>query len=188
VNGDEAKGSGVEMTVRRTIVRLWIPMMLALVVIALDQLTKVLVVQTWPVPLTGEFQLLGDWLSFTYLRNSGIAFGLFQGVPHVFTVTSLAITAGAVRYYLRHVPETHRWASLILGLVTGGALSNVIDRIRLGYVVDWIKTFAGYFPLFNLADSAVVVGIALLALTMFVDDHNHARLAKSEVEGHTSEP
>ena len=168
------------MTVRRAIARLWFPVMLAVVVIALDQVTKALVVRRWPVPQTGEIPVLGPWLTITYVRNTGIAFGLFQGVPQLFTVTSLVIVSGAVYYYLRHVPETDRWAPLIFGLVIGGALGNVVDRIRLGFVVDWIKTLAGRFPLFNLADSAVVIGVFLLALHTLLDDMHHERPLEAE--------
>lgn len=165
------------MMVRRAAARLWLPLLLAMAVIALDQVTKVLVVRRWPVPQTGEIPLLGAWLAITYVRNTGIAFGLFQGIPQLFTVTSLMIVAAAIYYYLRHVPETSRWAPIIFGLVIGGALGNVIDRMRLGYVVDWIKTFEGRFPLFNLADSAVVVGVTLMALhTLQQDVHGERQL------------
>jgi signal peptidase II len=163
------------MMLQRAIARLWLPMLLAVLVIALDQTTKLLVVRRRPVPQTGEIPLLGPWLAITYLRNTGIAFGLFQGVPQLFTVTSLVIVASALYYYLWHVPETSPWTSVSFGLLIGGALGNVVDRIRLGYVVDWIKTFDGRFPLFNLADSAVVIGVMLLALHTLLDDANRER-------------
>lgn len=163
------------MITRRALARLWLPLLLAMLVIALDQGTKALVVRRWPVPGTGEIPLLGAWLAITYLQNTGIAFGLFQGIPQLFTVTSLVIVAGAVYYYLRHVPETNRWAPVIFGLIVGGALGNVVDRIRRGYVVDWIKTFEGRFPLFNLADTAVVIGVALLMLHTFLNDTHRER-------------
>jgi signal peptidase II len=161
------------MTIRHTLTHLWRPALIALVVIAVDQATKALVVRTWPVPQSGQISLLGSWLVLTYIRNSGIAFGLFQGIPQVFTLTSIIIVSGMTYYYLRHVPQDNRLHLVTFGLIVGGALGNVIDRIRLGYVVDWIQTFAGRFPLFNLADSAVVVGVALFAAYTFVSD-SHA--------------
>ena len=171
------------MTVRGVTARLWLPVVLAATVIAADQFAKALVVRTWPAPQTGEIPLLGAWLSLTYIRNTGIAFGLFQGIPQFFTVTALVIVAGAIYYYLWHVPATDRLLTLVLGLIVGGALSNVIDRIRLGYVVDFIKTFDGRFPVFNLADSAVVVGVTLMTLQMLRNDTSNERVIETETQG-----
>ena len=158
------------MTRTEILRRLRVPTLIALTVIVLDQITKALVLRTWPFPQTGEFEIIGQWLTFTYIRNDGVAFGLFQGIPQFFTVTSLVIVTGAVYYFLRHISEHDRWAPLIIGLIVGGALGNVIDRIRFGYVVDFIKTLGGRFPVFNLADSAVVIGVFLMALHMFLED------------------
>ena len=150
--------------------RLAVPGIVALLVIALDQWTKALVVQRWPLPQTGEIELIGQWLALTYVRNEGIAFGLFQGVPQLFTVTALLIVAGAIYVYLYQMPASDRLLPVLLGLIVGGALGNVIDRIRFGYVVDFIKTLGGRFPVFNVADSAVVVGILIMAMYMFITD------------------
>jgi signal peptidase II len=114
--------------------------------------------------------LLGPWLALTYVRNDGIAFGLFQGIPQLFTITSLLIVAGAIYFYLRHLPEHDRWLPVMLGLIIGGAIGNVIDRLRFGYVVDFIKTLGGRFPVFNVADSAVVIGICLMTIHMLLTD------------------
>ena len=158
------------MTQRAVWARLKVPALVALVVIAADQISKALVVRKWPLPQTGEVELIGQWLALTYVRNEGVAFGLFQGMPQFFTATSLLIVAGAIYYYLRHLDARDRWAPLIFGLIVGGALGNVIDRLRFGYVVDFIKTLGGRFPVFNLADSSVVVGVCLMALVMFLED------------------
>ena len=146
------------------------PALIAVVVIIIDQWAKAMVVRTWPEPQTGEFQILGRWLALTYIRNDGVAFGLFQGIPQFFTITSLVISAGAIYYYLRYVRERDLWATITLGLIVGGAIGNVIDRVRFGYVVDFVKTFDGRFPVFNVADSAVCIGVALMALRMFLLD------------------
>ena len=158
------------MTPRSATGRLGLPAVVAVVVITLDQLTKAYILRRWPLPQTGEIEIIGQWLALTYVRNDGVAFGLFQGVPQLFTVTSLVIVAGAIYFYLRHEPEQYRWAPVTLGLIVGGALGNVIDRVRFGYVVDFIKTLAGRFPVFNIADSAVVIGVFLMAVYMFLDD------------------
>jgi len=158
------------MTPRRLATRLRTPAMIAAAVIVLDQLTKAWVLRTWPLPQTGEIELIGQWLALTYVRNEGIAFGLFQGVPQLFTVTSLLIVAGAIYVFLKHLPEQDRWLPIMLGLIVGGAIGNVIDRLRFGYVVDFIKTLGGRFPVFNVADSAVVIGVCLMAIHMFLVD------------------
>ena len=158
------------MTSQRLPSRLVVPAVIAIVVIALDQFAKALVLRTWPLPQSGEVELLGPWLALTYVRNDGIAFGLFQGIPQLFTITSLLIVAGAIYFYLRHLPEHDRWLPVMLGLIIGGAIGNVIDRLRFGYVVDFIKTLGGRFPVFNVADSAVVIGICLMAIHMLLAD------------------
>ena len=158
------------MTPRGVVSRLTLPAIIMLGVIGLDQLTKALVLRTWSLPQTGEIELLGQWLALTYVRNDGVAFGLFQGIPQLFTVTSLIIVSGAIYFYLRHHTEDDRWSPIILGLIVGGALGNVIDRVRFGYVVDFIKTLGGRFPVFNMADSAVVIGVFLMAIRVFLED------------------
>lgn len=158
------------MSTRPMAARLAVPGVVALLVIALDQWTKALVLRRWPLPQTGEIELVGQWLAFTYVRNEGIAFGLFQGVPQLFTVTALLIVAGAIYVYLYQMPAGDRLLPVLLGLIVGGALGNVIDRVRFGYVVDFIKTLGGRFPVFNVADSAVVVGILIMAMYMFITD------------------
>lgn len=162
--------------------RLATPAVIAGIVILLDQVTKALVLRRWPLPQTGEVEVLGQWLALTYVRNDGIAFGLFQGIPQLFTFTSLLIVAGAIYFYLQHVPEGDRWLPIMLGLIVGGALGNVIDRVRFGYVVDFIKTLGGRFPVFNVADSAVVIGIALMALHMVLTDAAGERRLRVEAE------
>lgn len=164
--------------------RLRTPLIVAVIVIILDQLAKAWVLQTWPLPQTGEIELIRQWLSLTYIRNEGIAFGLFQGVPQLFTVTALLIVGGAIYTYLRHMPEHDRWLPFILGLIIGGAIGNVIDRLRFGYVVDFIKTLDGRFPIFNIADSSVVIGVCLMAMHMFlVDTGPQRQLAAPQEDG-----
>ena len=160
------------ITIADTARRLMIPLLVAALVIAVDQLTKAWVLRTWPEPHTGEIPIIDGWLALTYTQNTGVAFGLFRGFPQFFTVTSIIIVGAALYWYVTRRPQPQRWLALCLGLIVGGALGNVIDRIRFGYVVDFIKTFDGRFPVFNVADSCIVVGICVTALL----------LARSEVE------
>jgi len=150
--------------------RLVIPAIIAAVVVVVDQLSKAWVLRTWPQPYSGAIAIIPGWLEFTYIQNTGVAFGLFQGVPQLFTFTSLLIVAGAIWFYLRNAPHGDRWLGVCLGLIVGGALGNVIDRVRLGFVVDFIKTFDGRFAVFNLADACISVGVVAMALLLMLAD------------------
>jgi len=164
--------------------RLVIPGIIAAVVLIADQLTKAWVLRTWSQPGTGDIPIIDRWLELTYVQNTGVAFGLFSGVPQLFTVTSLLIVTLAIRYYLKHVPPEQTGLAICLGLIVGGALGNVIDRIRFGYVVDFIKTFDGRFAVFNVADSCIVVGVCLMALLlMYSDDLRQPTPSLTTVEG-----
>lgn len=154
--------------------RLVTPLVIAAVVFIFDQLTKAWVLRTWPEPYSGDIPIIDNWLELTYVQNTGVAFGLFQGVPQIFTITSLLIVAGAIWFYLKHSEEGQPWLGINLGLIVGGAIGNVVDRIRFGYVVDFIKTFDGRFPVFNIADSSIVIGVLLMA-TLFVYVEEHAQ-------------
>lgn len=151
--------------------RRWLlPASLGLAVIAADQLTKSLAVAALgPVPGTKVRPLVGDWLNLVYGQNTGIAFGLFQNLPQLFTVTSILITAGTVYAYVYHLPNRSPWVQVAMGLIVGGAVGNILDRLRHGYVVDFIQV--GWWPVFNLADSAISVGVTMLAgYLVFVGD------------------
>lgn len=163
--------------------RLLIPAVIAAVVFVADQVSKAWVLRTWPEPYTGEIPIIANWLELTYIQNTGVAFGLFSGVPQLFTVTSLLIVAAAIWFYLKHVEETSPWLPVSLGLIVGGAIGNVVDRIRFGYVVDFIKTFDGRFPVFNIADSCIVVGVLLMAALFAVtEEHGSGQRVPSAVE------
>ena len=150
--------------------RLIVPLLVAAVVLVADQWTKAWTLRTWSEPNTGDIPIIPGWLELTYVQNTGVAFGLFRGFPQVFTITSLVIVAAAVYWYVTQRPQPERWFAPCLGLIVGGALGNVIDRLRFGYVVDFIKTFDGRFPVFNVADSCVVVGIGIVALLLARSD------------------
>jgi signal peptidase II len=105
---------------------------------------------------------------FTHVHNTGAAFGLFPQGGSIFLLIAVIVSAIIV-YYYRQIPG-HAWlVRLALGLQLGGALGNVIDRVRLGYVVDFFNV--EYWPVFNVADSCIVIGVALLALAMLREEY-----------------
>ncbi|MFQ6057262.1 MAG: signal peptidase II [Anaerolineae bacterium] len=134
---------------------------IALSVFAADQVSKYLVLrylkvgESWnPVPL------LRGLFSVTHVVNSGAAFGLFPDQGTLFVVIAVVVVVAIVAYY-RYLP-TDRWlVRASLGLQLGGALGNLLDRLHYGYVVDFIDFKV--WPVFNLADSAIVIGVAVLA-------------------------
>lgn len=140
-----------------------IPLIICLVVIIADQWSKQwIVAQLGPEPLRHSIPLIGDWLAFVYLRNTGVAFSMFQDMSMLFTIIAIIICAGALYVYAFHLPNTARSIQISLGLIEGGAIGNILDRIQHGYVIDFIQV--GWWPVFNIADIAISCGTALLAI------------------------
>ena len=141
-----------------------------ILIIVLDQWTKLLVLANFEY---GEsISVIQEFFSLTYVRNTGAAFGFLATANPAFRVPfflAIPIIAMVVLGFLyRDLPRESRWRSLALGLVTGGAVGNLIDRVRLGYVVDFLDFHyknVYYFPAFNIADSAICVGVAILLLS-----------------------
>lgn len=145
-----------------------VPLIIAAVVVTLDQATKIWVAATLGPEIMARFiPVIGDTVRIAYHHNTGVAFSLFQGYSSVLILTSLLIVAGAIYFYATQLPNHRRLIQLSMGLIMGGAFGNLIDRIRLGYVVDFIQV--GWFPIFNVADSAITVGAALL-MVQFVGE------------------
>ena len=138
-----------------------------------DQVSKAVVVASLD---RGEFiDVVGDVLRIWYVQNTGAAFSLFPGAIWLFLpVTVLALVM--IGYFFRAFRDRGPWIHVILGAVLAGTLGNLTDRLRLGYVVDFISVGVGNtrFPTFNVADSAVVVGIGLLVLYLTLADARRA--------------
>jgi len=134
-----------------------------------DQLTKHLVASR--LALDEDTRVLGP-LSIHHVQNSGIAFGLFSSAtPIVIVLTGLAV-AWMLAFFARSGAR-HPLLPVSLGLVIGGSLSNLIDRVRLGHVTDFLDL--RFWPAFNLADSFIVVGVAILLATLVAADREPRR-------------
>jgi signal peptidase II len=131
--------------------------MAAVLVFGLDQLTKSLAVH-YLLP-TGSIHL-GSILRLTYVENRGAAFGVLQNQTLFFVVVGLVVVGGLAMSY-RYLPGVSPLLSVCLGLQLGGALGNLVDRLRQGYVVDFVDLT--WWPVFNVADSAIVVGVCVMA-------------------------
>ncbi len=139
-----------------------------LLVVVLDQLSKSWVVHHFMLYESRE--IIPGFFHLTYLTNTGAAFGLFAGRPgwlrQVFFI-GVAVVAAAVIFFLhRRIKGISRWYTVGLAMVGGGAVGNLIDRIRLGSVVDFLdfSVSGHHWPAFNVADSAITVGVAIILL------------------------
>jgi signal peptidase II len=129
----------------------------AVLTLILDQITKSLAV-TYLEPV-GSIPLLG-FVRLTYVENRGAAFGLFQNQTVFFVLVGVLVVGGLIASY-RYLPGFTPLLNLALGLQLGGALGNLVDRVRQGYVVDFFDLT--WWPVFNVADSAIVVGVCIMA-------------------------
>jgi len=132
---------------------------IAAAVVALDQATKV-AARTYLAPGNASVPLLGDLVKLTFTRNTGAAFGMMPGGRAAFIVVSLVAVATVIGYLIRRRPQS-AWLVVALGLSMAGAIGNLIDRAFIGWVTDFIQ-IPFNFPVFNVADSSVVVGVGML--------------------------
>ena len=131
-------------------------------VVALDQWTKWLVVQQ--IPLHGFVKAIDGLFHFTYVQNTGAAFSSFEGMRWMFVVIFLVLTAAVVYEYFKKPLPFNRFERWCIAAVYAGGLGNMIDRVRLGYVVDMIEVDFMRFAVFNVADCFIVCGaIGLIA-------------------------
>ena len=179
-------------------------LLITLVVILIDQATKIVVLNTMQ---KGEsIRLIGDWLRFTFTENPGMAFGIEYGPPALITIFSI-IATGLIILYLRKVGHVYTPYRISLALILGGAIGNIIDRVFygmivydaplfMGRVVDFIHVnvwrgyvsesvpliggkYLGLFPIWNVADMAIVLGVIGI---LFFQRKFHDRLEEIEQE------
>ena len=140
-------------------------------ILAADQITKQFVLSRL---VGGDIvPVVGEYLSFTYVRNPGIAFGLHMGAwsRPFFVLTATVVLGGLIAFY-RTVPRSDRLRRLAIAILCAGAIGNLIDRIRWSEgVVDFIRlAVAGYeWPIFNIADMAVTTGAVLLGISLLAE-------------------
>lgn len=151
----------------------WVILGTAAIVVALDQLTKRWIEANLPIGSSlVPFPSLSDFFTITHFTNTGAAFGLFRDQGILLLVIALVVLV-AVIVYARYLPLERPLVQLALGLQLGGAIgNNLIDRLRLGHVTDFI--YFHFWPAFNVADMAIVSGVALLALVLLQEGREQA--------------
>jgi signal peptidase II len=156
--------------------------LLALFIIVVDQLTKWLIVST--LELNERVPVIGEFFQITSHRNTGAAFGILTGQRWFFIVITIVIVAGLVWYIRKTIASGLRLAPLAFSLVLGGAIGNFIDRLLTGEVVDffkfrfqfdWFGSPVDYtFPIFNVADMMIVIGVTLAMIHVWQDKQESA--------------
>ena len=136
----------------------------ALVIVVADQFTKYLTVAN--IPLHGQVDLLPGVVSLSYYQNTGAAFSAMQGMRWVFVGIFILLTVAILWEYFKKPMPFSKLDRFCIAAVYGGGLGNMIDRVRLGYVVDMIKTDFINFPVFNVADCFITCGCILLVVRM----------------------
>ena len=149
-------------------IELWLPIM----IVVLDQITKAMV--RAKLPLYASTTIIPGFMDFTHVPNSGTAFGLLQGVNFPFKTTVIAMIAAtamiSVGLYAASLAKHQLIARIGLALIIGGAAGNLIDRVIVGSVVDFVDVYwrTHHFWAFNVADSAITVGVSIMILDMLV--------------------
>lgn len=165
----------------------WYYLLVVLGVIVCDQVSKRIIVATKPTGVT----VIPHILNFTYITNDGAAWGMLDDHRWVFMLMSV-IGIIAFSLYLFGKKQGHRWIDIGLAFVIGGGIGNMIDRVFLGEVVDFLETAFMDFPIFNVADSFVCVGAAILLVALVVDIIREEKQSKEQKkvsrEGDTEDP
>jgi signal peptidase II len=147
---------------------------LIFLVVFLDQASKLWIVGNFA--LYESLPVVPGLFSLTYLTNTGAAFGLLAGDHgvwrQVFFIGVAVVALVAIGFLYRKLRPVSVWYGVALGLIAGGAIGNLIDRLRLGSVIDFLDVYVGvhHWPAFNLADSAITVGVAIFLLINFFFD------------------
>lgn len=153
---------------------------IALLVIAVDQVSKAVIVQNLALyERWMPVDAIAPYFDITYIQNTGAAFGIFQNSNTIFALIA-AIVAVLILVFYREIPDNYWLMQIALGMMLGGAVGNLIDRIIKGFVVDFFNVI--YIPVFNIADSMVVVGTCALILLMWLDDRRTAESQETGVE------
>ena len=144
------------------------------VILVFDQATKLYVDANFR--LHESVPVIRGFFHLTYVRNKGAAFGILADnavrIPFFITVSTIAMIG--IFWYIKHIRAEQRLTFFSLSLIFSGALGNLIDRIRLGEVIDFIDIFwqRHHWPAFNVADSAITVGVTLLFIEMWREDRH----------------
>ncbi|MCM3616334.1 signal peptidase II [Sutcliffiella horikoshii] len=151
--------------------------LIALGIIIVDQLTKWLVVRY--MELGESIPIIHNFLYLSSHRNRGAAWGILEGQMYFFYIITVGVVIGLI-VYLQKLPKEQPWMKLALSLMLGGAIGNFIDRVLHQEVIDFINTFIFTydFPIFNVADSALVIGVGIILVLTLLEGKKEKELSK----------
>lgn len=150
-----------------------------LVIVIGDQVTKIIVDHT--LSLGGSYAIIDNFFYFTYAHNTGAAWGMLAGKISLFLIVSVVAAIGIIYYFMKS-ESYQKLTRFGLVLVFGGLIGNLIDRLAFGYVRDFIDfiIFGYNFPIFNVADMAITIGMALVILEIGIEEYKTWKLSKSQ--------
>src|SRR5712691_11498353 len=154
--------------------RLFLVAGVAVLVFALDRVTKIWVEQN--IPLHDGRDVVGEYVRIVHTQNTGAAFGLLPERTTLLSVLSV-VAVLAIVYYYRRIASNSALVSATLGMQLGGAFGNLLDRVTQGYVVDFVDVGVGdiRFWAFNVADSSIVVGIFVVTIALWYEERRSDR-------------
>lgn len=141
---------------------------LALLLLGVDQFSKMKIAEAANGVEGKSFAVIENVINFTYVKNTGASMGILQGQRIALIVVTVALLGAGVWYFKKHRPESVLLLSAC-SLIASGAVGNLIDRVKLGYVRDFIDVQFVNFYTFNIADCGIVVGAALLIIYAFIN-------------------
>lgn len=150
-----------------------------LVIVIGDQVTKIIVDHT--LSLGGSYAIIDNFFYFTYAHNTGAAWGMLAEKISLFLIVSVVAAIGIIYYFMKS-ESYQKLTRFGLVLVFGGLIGNLIDRLAFGYVRDFIDfiIFGYNFPIFNVADMAITIGMALVILEIGIEEYKAWKLSKSQ--------
>ena len=141
-------------------------------IVILDQITKIWAINN--LKNAGTITIIPNFFRLVYVENFGAAFGILQNKRWIFIVISVTVIIGIVFFLLRHYNKLNIFVKIALAMLLGGAIGNFIDRIRLGYVIDFLsfRLFNAYeFPVFNVADIFIVISTFAILILVMLNKH-----------------
>ncbi len=159
-----------------------ITLIIAAVTVALDQISKYLVLQN--IPLHGNVLVIPGLFHFTYVENKGAAFGILSDHRWVFMAVSVVAIAAFVFYIVKFCPKD-KLLLISMSMIIGGGVGNMIDRVARGSVVDFIEVDFMEFAVFNVADIFVCVGCGLMILDVILSEVREQKSKKEKTENDT---
>jgi signal peptidase II len=165
INTQEKQKKGGLALMQRRIWPVWAYYVVAVIVFLIDYVSKKIIDRTVLLNVE-QIPVLGDFFIITHIRNSGAAFGMMQGGRWFFLVMTIIVVVGILWYLHRSYRTGNAMLLFALAMILGGAVGNFLDRALFGEVIDFLQfNFGEYtFPIFNLADSAIVGGVGLIIL------------------------